>query len=77
VGRSVFLYRIARGIAHGFADETDSEASCLVMMTPAVLGTSYFQELADLTSAGGPPDPAKVKAIMMRYGPVPVPPKTG
>ncbi|MFP3547443.1 hypothetical protein SB748_29000 [Rhizobium sp. SIMBA_035] len=39
----------------------------LSVPTPGVLGPRYFQELADLM-AGGRPDPAKVKALMDRYG---------
>jgi hypothetical protein len=42
------------------------------VLTPA-LGAAYFRELAALLSAGGPPDLAKVKDIMQRYGLVPVP----
>jgi hypothetical protein len=37
-----------------------------------VLGPGYFREIAALV-AGGAPDPAKMKEIMLRYGLVPAP----
>lgn len=70
-GQSLF---IKRGKVHGFKNDTDAPAACLSIMTPAVLGTAYFQELAALLSTGGPPDVEKMKDIMRRYGLVPVMP---
>jgi quercetin dioxygenase-like cupin family protein len=66
-GESVF---IRRGVVHGFRNDTQAAASCLSVLTPG-LGPAYFRELAALLSSGAPPDPAKVKAIMQRYGLVP------
>jgi quercetin dioxygenase-like cupin family protein len=63
-GRSAF---IARGVVHSFRNDSDEAAVVLSVLTPGVLGPAYFRELADLMS-GGPPDPAKVKEIMDRYG---------
>jgi hypothetical protein len=37
-----------------------------------VLGPGYFREIAPLL-AGGAPDPAKMKTVMLREGLVPVP----
>ena len=68
-GQSVF---IERGVVHSFRNDGELPATCLSVLTPA-LGAAYFRELAALMSAGGPPDPAKVKDIMQRYGLVPVP----
>lgn len=70
-GQSLF---IKRGVVHGFKNEGTEAAACLSMMTPAVLGTAYFRELAALLSTGGPPDVEKMKEIMRRYGLVPVTP---
>jgi quercetin dioxygenase-like cupin family protein len=70
-GQSKF---IKRGEAHGFKNESQEPAACLSIMTPAVLGTAYFRELAALLSTGGPPDVEKMKDIMRRYGLVPVMP---
>ena len=38
-----------------------------------VLGPQYFSEMAVLLSTGAPPDPAKMKETMLRYGLVPAP----
>ena len=70
-GESVF---IKRGVVHGFTNSTAEPATCLCTLTPGVLGPSYFKEMAALL-AGGAPDPAKMKATMLRYGLIPAPPK--
>lgn len=67
-GETVF---IRRGIVHGFRNDTAEPATCLCVLTPGVLGPGYFRELAALV-AGGAPDPARVKEIMLRHGLVPV-----
>ena len=66
-GESVF---IKRGVVHGFTNRTAESATCLCTLTPGVLGTSYFKEMAALL-IGGMPDPAKMRATMLRYGLVP------
>jgi len=68
-GQSLF---IKRGMVHGFRNDTPEATSCLCILTPGVLGTGYFREIAALLS-GGAPDPAKMKEIMLRYGLVPAP----
>ncbi|HEX4366506.1 MAG TPA: cupin domain-containing protein [Rhodopila sp.] len=68
-GESVF---IKRGIVHGFRNDTQLPAKCLAVLTPGVLGTAYFREMAELVSSGSA-DPATMKATMLRYGLVPVP----
>jgi quercetin dioxygenase-like cupin family protein len=67
-GASAF---IRRGVVHSFRNDTPRPATCLSVLTPG-LGPDYFRELAALMAAGGPPDPVKVKAIMQRFGLVPV-----
>ena len=69
-GESVF---IKRGIIHGFTNRTAEPATCLCTLTPGVLRPSYFKEMAVLL-VGGSPDPAKMKATMLRYGLIPAPP---
>lgn len=69
-GQSVF---IRRGTVHGFRNDTQSAATCLCVLTPGVLGPEYFRDIAALL-AGDPPDLAAMKATMLRYGLVPVPP---
>jgi quercetin dioxygenase-like cupin family protein len=71
-GDSVF---IKRGIVHGFTNRSQAAATCLCLLSPGALGTKYFKEMAALLG-GGAPDPAKMKEVMLRYGLVPVPPKT-
>jgi quercetin dioxygenase-like cupin family protein len=68
-GHSIF---IKRGIVHGFRNESSEAASCLCILTPGALGTGYFREIASLL-ASVPPDPAKMKDVMLRYGLVPAP----
>ena len=61
---------IPRGTVHGFDNASGAPATCLCILTPGVLGPEYFQELAELVAAG-PPEEAKVRAIMLRHGLVP------
>ena len=69
-GDTVF---IRRGVVHGFRNDTWAPATCLSVLTPGVLGPAYFREVAAL-AAGGAPDPARMKEVMLRYGLVPVVP---
>src|SRR5882757_9286919 len=69
-GESVF---IKRGIVHGFTNRSTGPATCLCILSPGVLGPQYFTEMAALLSSGAPPDPAKMKETMLRYGLVPAP----
>jgi quercetin dioxygenase-like cupin family protein len=68
-GESVF---IKRGIVHGFANRSGQESRCLCILTPGRLGPAYFREVAAALGQGAP-DPAKMAAIMTRYGLIPAP----
>jgi quercetin dioxygenase-like cupin family protein len=68
-GQTVF---IKRGVVHGFTNRTAEPAMCLCTLTPGALGPQYFKEIAALL-IGGAPDPAKMKATMLRYGLIPAP----
>jgi quercetin dioxygenase-like cupin family protein len=61
---------IARGVIHGFVNDSDDEATFLAIASPGVFGPAYFHELgAVLASAGGgPPDPRAVADVMRRHG---------
>ena len=61
---------IPRGVVHGFRNDSAGPASVVCILTPGVLGPGYFRELAALV-AGGAPDPARMKAVMLRHGLVP------
>jgi quercetin dioxygenase-like cupin family protein len=63
---------IKRGIVHGFRNETQAAAICLCILSPGVLGTQYFREVATAL-ADGAPDPARMKETMLRHGLIPVP----
>jgi quercetin dioxygenase-like cupin family protein len=62
-----------RGSVHHFSNPGSETVRVLVMMTPDV-GEQYFREVSDLAAAGGPPDRAKLMAVMTRFGLVPAAP---
>jgi hypothetical protein len=47
----------------------------LAIVSPGVLGPNYFREIAAIlkASAGGPPDPKALAAVMRRHGLTPAP----
>ena len=63
-GQSVF---IKRGIVHAFRNDTQEAARCLCILTPACSDRAIFARWRRLL-AGGAPDPAKMKEIMLRHG---------
>ena len=64
---------IRRGAVHHFANTHSETARALAVLTPGLVGPGYFQELAGLIVPGAPPDPARVREVMLRHGLVPVP----
>jgi quercetin dioxygenase-like cupin family protein len=70
-GDSVF---IKRGVVHGFSNPFAEPGICLSVLTPGVLGTTYFREIAELVAAGKP-EPARMKEIMLKHRLIPVPPQ--
>jgi quercetin dioxygenase-like cupin family protein len=66
---------IPRGAVHRFDNNGDTDVSALCVVTPAAIGPAYFREAAEVlrAAAGGPPDPAKMIAIMRRHGITPAP----
>jgi quercetin dioxygenase-like cupin family protein len=59
-----------RGVVHGFSNPHAVVARALVINTPDI-GPLYFREVGSIINAGGPPDRAKLKATMQRFGLVP------
>ena len=61
---------IPRGAVHRFDNVGGKDAKMLCVITPAAIGPQYFRECAGVlaAAAGGPPDPAKMVEIMLRYG---------
>jgi len=66
---------IPRGAVHRFANNGTVDAKSLCVITPAAIGPSYFQEVAEVAkaAAGGPPDRAKMMEVMRRHGLTPAP----
>jgi quercetin dioxygenase-like cupin family protein len=63
-----------RGSVHAFDNPGAETARALVILTPDI-GEQYFRDVAAVVDAGGPPDRAKLLAVMGRYGLVPAPPQ--
>ncbi len=63
-----------KGAVHGFSNPFDATARVLLMLSPDI-GAGYFRDVAEVVNAGGPPDRAKLLAVMSRYGLVPAPPR--
>lgn len=68
VGETCF---IPRGAGHGFDNLKPTRARALAVVTPALIGPEFFQEMAAIVNAGGPPDIEKIKAVMNKHGLVP------
>lgn len=71
---------IPRGAVHRFDNVGSEDAKQLVIITPAVMGPSYFRDVAALiaSAAGGPPDREKMMEIFRRNGmSVAAPPPAG
>ena len=63
-----------RGSVHAFSNIADRTARALIMLTPDI-GARYFEDVAEVVNAGGPPDRAKLMQVMTRYGLVPALPQ--
>lgn len=67
---------IPRGAVHRFDNNGSQDVKALCLITPAAIGPRFFREAAEVigAAAGGPPDPAKMKAIMLAHGLTPAAP---
>jgi len=74
IGRGEVLC-IPRGAVHRFDNFRTVDAKGLAIVTPGVLGPSYFREIAAVieTAPGGPPNPAAIAEVMRRHGLTPAP----
>lgn len=59
---------IPRGAVHGFNNLQQAHAKCLTVITPGLLGSAFFKEMAEIINAGGPPDIEKLKMVMAKHG---------
>ena len=66
--------RTPKGAVHGFSNPFGGVARALITMAPDV-GAQYFEDVASVIKAGGPPDKAALVAVMSRYGLVPAAPR--
>jgi hypothetical protein len=46
-------------VIHGFDNKGDVDARFLAIISPGLLGPSFFEEIAAVLSSGGPPDVEK------------------
>ena len=63
-----------KGSVHGFSNPFGGVARALITLAPDI-GPKYFEEVASVINAGGPPDKAALVAVMSRYGLVPAAPR--
>ena len=59
---------------HGFSNYGAVDSRFLAVISPGLLGSSYFRDVSDVLSADGPPDIAKIGEVMRRHGLTPAPP---
>jgi hypothetical protein len=67
---------IRRGAIHGFDNYGTENAKFLAISTPGLMTPDYFREIHDVlaSTAGEPPDQAKIAEVMRRHGLTPAPP---
>jgi quercetin dioxygenase-like cupin family protein len=63
---------IPRGLVHKVENRGSVEARGISVNTPGLFGPEYFQEMAAVLTAGGPPDPQRIIEVMRRHGLRPV-----
>ncbi len=63
-----------RGSVHQFGNPHGEAARALTILTPDI-GAQYFRDVGAVVNAGGPPDAARLLAVMARYGLVPAAPR--
>jgi quercetin dioxygenase-like cupin family protein len=65
---------IPRGAVHHFENLSDEDVTALAVVTPGILGSDYFRDVAAVVAAAaGPPDPTTIGAVMLRHGLTPAP----
>jgi quercetin dioxygenase-like cupin family protein len=65
---------IPRGVIHGFTNDGDVDARFLAVISPGLLGASYFRDVAGVLAGEGPPDVRLLGEVMRRHGLTPAPP---
>jgi hypothetical protein len=65
---------IPRRVIHGFTTGGDVDARFLAVISPGLLGSGYFRDVADVLAGEGPPDVEMLGEVMRRHGLTPAPP---
>jgi quercetin dioxygenase-like cupin family protein len=65
---------IPRRVIHEFNNGGDVDARFLAVISPGLLGSDYFHDVADVLAGDGPPDVEKIGEVMRRHGLTPAPP---
>jgi quercetin dioxygenase-like cupin family protein len=65
---------IPRHVIHGFSNGGDVDARFLAVISPGLLGSRYFMDVAEVLAVEGPPDVEKIGEVMRRHGLTPAPP---
>jgi quercetin dioxygenase-like cupin family protein len=65
--------RTPKGSVHAFSNPHAETAKALIILTPDI-GAQYFRDVAEIVNTGGPPDRARLMAVMGEYGLVAAPP---
>jgi quercetin dioxygenase-like cupin family protein len=63
-----------KGSVHGFSNPFGTVARALITLSPDI-GAKYFEDVAEVVGAGGPPDKDALIAVMGRYGLLPAAPR--
>ena len=66
--------RTPKGSVHAFSNPHQEDARALIVLSPDI-GAQYFRDVAEVVGTAGPPDRARLLAVMGRYGLVPAPPR--
>lgn len=66
---------VPRGAVHGLTNLGNTNAKCLAVVTPGVLGPDHFRKIAAIVNAGGPPNVDALRAVMLKHGLVPAMPR--
>jgi quercetin dioxygenase-like cupin family protein len=65
---------IPRRVIHGFSNGGDVDARFLAVISPGLLGSGYFRDVADVLAGDGPPNVEMIGEVMRRHGLTPAPP---
>jgi quercetin dioxygenase-like cupin family protein len=65
---------IRRRVIHGFSNDGDVDARFLAVISPGLMGSRYFREVAEVLAGDGPPDIERIGEVMRRHGLTPAPP---